>query len=128
MLRVLAPLPPLLKALPRDGLGVARLLTDGLALGLGRLTEGDAAGLLIDGDALGRVAGVAPVLGRAAPGVMPVLGRAAPAPVPVVGRVPMEGVPVLGRALGALPEPQPRASCVRALCIVEGDPEERRRF
>jgi len=106
-LRALDPLPPPLKALLRDGLGLARL-TEGLALGLGLLTEGDAAGLLTEGDALGRAVGVAPVL-----------GRAAPSPVPVEGRAPIDGVPVLGRLP---PEPQPRASMVPADAAAPGEP------
>ena len=89
---------------------------------MGCETLGDGLGRLTLGDAVGRLADGVPVEGRAA--APPVEGRVAA--VPVEGRAP--AVPVEGRAPAlpveglAPPEPQPRASVLRAEFAAVGEP------
>lgn len=109
--RALAPLLTPLKALPPEpALGVGRL-TDGLAAGRETLpadVAGDELGRFTLGDAVGRLADAAPVLGLGA--AVPVEGRAPTLPVEGAGRVATPGC-VEGRVLAEL---HPRLSMVPA--------------
>ena len=119
-LRALAPLlmPPY--ALPEeDGRLDEEPARLGEALGEGDEREAEGAGRDAPVDAVGRLADGVPPEGRAA--AVPVEGRA-PA-VPVEGRAPV--LPVEGRVP---PEPQPRASELRAEVAAVGEPLLARRL
>src|SRR6185295_15606965 len=104
-LRALAPPPAPPYALPEE--------EEREAEGLGRDAPVDALGRLADGVPVDGRVPAAPVEGRAP--AAPVDGRAPAAPVE--GRAPL--VPVEGRAP---PEPQPRASALRAEAAAVGEP------